>query len=229
MATLLLRLNAPLQSWGTRSLFDDRGTDYYPSKSGVIGLIAAALGRKRTESVEDLTELKFGVRIDNQGTIIEDFQITNMGEKLNCNLSKHKYLSDATFLIGLESEKEDLLENIRKAIDNPKFSLFLGRRACPPSFPINLGMRRECLYDALLYEPWLLPEWRKKKILRFKEKEYLRIITDADESSAIVNDVPISFSPLKREYGYRYIKERKGKIGYSKEKMEHDPMKELEE
>lgn len=229
MATLLLRLSAPLQSWGTGALFDDRGTDYYPSKSGVIGLIAAALGRKRGETLSDLALLKFGVRIDYPGTIINDFQTTDMGEKLSGNVSNRRYLSDATFLVGLESCDKKFLLQIKDAIEQPKFSLFLGRRSCPPSFPINLGIRNLKLYDALYNEKWLLPEWRQKKLLKKYKEGYLRIITDSDEISTIVNDVPISYSSLARQYGYRYIKEQKGKsIFLQEENTQHDPMKELE-
>ena len=78
MYTLLLRLSGPLQSWGSDSLYDNRGTDYFPTKSGVIGLIAAALGLKRGASLEELNSLQFGVRIDCQGEYIKDFQILNM-------------------------------------------------------------------------------------------------------------------------------------------------------
>ena len=66
--TLLLRLSAPLQSWGSGSFYDRRETDYMPTKSGIIGMLAAALGRKRNESLDDLAELNFGVRIDLPGT-----------------------------------------------------------------------------------------------------------------------------------------------------------------
>lgn len=47
MATLLLRLAAPLQSWGSDSKFETRKTDREPTKSGVVGLLAAALGLRR--------------------------------------------------------------------------------------------------------------------------------------------------------------------------------------
>ena len=47
MATLLLRLAAPLQSWGSDSKFETRKTDREPTKSGVVGLLAAALGLPR--------------------------------------------------------------------------------------------------------------------------------------------------------------------------------------
>ena len=47
MSTLLLALEGPLQSWGTSSRFSERGSGLEPSKSGVIGLLCAALGRRR--------------------------------------------------------------------------------------------------------------------------------------------------------------------------------------
>lgn len=58
MSTLLLRFAAPLQAWGTESKYDIRKTDREPSKSGIVGFLAAALGRKRDESVEDLNALR---------------------------------------------------------------------------------------------------------------------------------------------------------------------------
>jgi len=53
MATLLIPLVGPMQSWGTRSRFDHRDTEREPSKSGVIGLVCAAIGRDRNEPIDD--------------------------------------------------------------------------------------------------------------------------------------------------------------------------------
>ena len=72
MSTLLLRLAGPLQAWGYDSKFETRRTGREPSKSGVIGLLAAALGRKRDESIEDLRELRFGFRVDREGQLLHD-------------------------------------------------------------------------------------------------------------------------------------------------------------
>lgn len=70
MGTLLLKLAGPLQAWGVESKFDERRTLNFPTKSGVIGMVAAALGRSREESVEDLSKLKFGVRVDREGELL---------------------------------------------------------------------------------------------------------------------------------------------------------------
>ena len=229
MSTLLLRLGAPLQSWGSSSVYDRRETDDMPTKSGVIGLLAAAFGRKRGEPLDDLNDLKFGVRVDIPGIRMNDFQITDMGEKLNKNISNRVYLSDALFLVGLSTENESFLEEVNQAIQNPKFPLFLGRRSCPPTMPLNLGIREADLYEALCNEPWLAPEWRRKTLFRNMEEIQLRIVMDAAEDhGAIKKDVPVSFSPYKREYRYRYIREMKAKtIKKESAEVEHDPMKEL--
>lgn len=251
--TLLLRLSAPLQSWGSESVYDNRETDYMPTKSGVTGMLAAALGRKRGEPLDDLSRLRFGVRVDLQGTKLKDFQITHMGAKLNANLSNRAYLSDSIFLAGLECDEIKVLENLVCALSHPIYSLCLGRRSCPPTQPLILGIRSRDLYQALYEEEWLVPQWRRKSVFRFAEKFCLRIVLedirepeqkDAREpvhegsrvsvvkdarTLTLKKDVPLSFSPLKREYGYRYIKEMPGKMVYEKQVItmtEHDPLKE---
>ena len=75
MGTLLMRLAAPLQSWGAEAKFDWRKTNREPTKSGVIGLLAAALGRRRDDSLEDLNRLRFGVRVDQEGELLHDFHM----------------------------------------------------------------------------------------------------------------------------------------------------------
>ena len=64
MATLLLRLQGPMQAWGVQSRFGVRDTGREPSKSGLIGLLCAALGREREAPLDDLASLNMGVRID---------------------------------------------------------------------------------------------------------------------------------------------------------------------
>ena len=73
MTVLLLRLAGPLQSWGVKSRFTVRATELAPTKSGIIGMLAAAVGRRRTDPIEDLLSLRFGVRKDQPGRVIRDF------------------------------------------------------------------------------------------------------------------------------------------------------------
>ena len=218
-----------MQSWGSGSMFDTRETDDYPTKSGVIGMIASALGRKRDESLKDLTELRYGIRIDDKGERITDFQITDMGPKLKANLSFRSYLCDALFLAGLETENLDRLKEIEKALSNPAFPLYLGRRSCPVTLPVVIGIRNKYLYDALFDEGWLLSDWRRKQVI-YEGSRNLRIIMEDPESGTLKKDVTVSFSPFKRVYEYRGISEKNPKTVFISEnnyETDHDPMTEL--
>src|SRR5690606_2053751 len=125
VATLLLRLQGPMQSWGTTSRFDERDTQLEPSKSGVLGLICAALGRDRTKPVDDLAALRMGVRVDQEGVPMRDYQtatgVINAAGKVDKDrtvVSPRYYLADAVFLVGLEGERS-LRERIHESLRRP--------------------------------------------------------------------------------------------------------------
>ena len=67
MAVLLIRLAGPMQSWGDSSRFARRTTRREPTKSGVVGLLASALGRTREDPVEDLAQLELAIRVEQPG------------------------------------------------------------------------------------------------------------------------------------------------------------------
>ena len=85
MATLLLRLAAPLQAWGADSKFETRKTNREPTKSGVIGLLAAALGLRRDESeaLARLAQLRFGVRVEREGQLLVDYHTAKAQREKN--------------------------------------------------------------------------------------------------------------------------------------------------
>lgn len=230
MSTLLLRLAAPMQSWGVDSKFDIRRTSREPTKSGVVGLLAAALGRSREQPVDDLAALRFGVRTDQQGELLRDFHMA-AGEK--SYVTTRYYLADAVFLVGLESDDDALLHALDDAVRNPCFPLFLGRRSCPPEGRVSLGIRELPLQEALENEPWLACEWRRG----FMDGR-LVVTVDAERSTgaARMRDVPISFSQLHRQFGFRQASRsmtrdmNAGSAGAAEPTVypEHDPMEELE-
>lgn len=231
MNTLLLRLAAPLQSWGYESKFEIRRTGIEPTKSGVIGMVAAAMGRKRNESVDDLTCLMFGVRIDQPGKIIRDFHMVHKEDGKVSYVTTRYYLSDAVFLAGLTHEDSGFLKDIQWHLQHPAYPLFLGRRSCPPSQPVCIGIREKDLLTALKEEEWLAADWRKPWLTRNHQSE-LRILIDTDEHGGINEmrkDIPVSYNPYRREYRYRLIKDcgtiEKGSISGI---THHDPMRELE-
>ncbi len=204
MSTLLLRLAGPLQSWGSSSKYNVRTTERAPTKSGVIGLVASALGRGRDCELDDLTELAFGVRIDQEGVQMKDFHtahhITN--EKL-AFISDRMYLADALFLVGLEGEKAKL-EEIDAALKSPAYPLFLGRRSCPPAGQISLGIRDKSLFEALREEKWLAAQWYRGRAMPMVN---LEIICDSklESASVMIRDMPVSYSQERRKYAFRGV------------------------
>ena len=69
MKLLFLRLEGVMQSWGEHSKWDERDSALMPTKSGVIGLIACALGYRRGDPrIVDLShKLTMAVRADRPG------------------------------------------------------------------------------------------------------------------------------------------------------------------
>ena len=212
MSVLLLQLAGPLQSWGDSSRFVRRETRNEPTKSGVIGMLASAQGRNREDSIEDLLGLSFGVRIEQRGRIIRDLQTEkSMTRKRNSNrfdkempLTYRYYLSDARFLVALGAKRE-LLETLDQAIRTPKWPLFLGRRSCPPDYPLSLGIHDEYadVRQALDSEPWHAAKWYRR---RYRQPD-LEIVCDAmeGEDTSVQSDLPLSFSSTGRKYADRAV------------------------
>ncbi|MDR3209089.1 MAG: type I-E CRISPR-associated protein Cas5/CasD [Oscillospiraceae bacterium] len=243
MSTLLLRLAAPLQAWGL-SRFNSRTTEREPTKSGVIGLLAASLGIRRDEPLDELLPLKFAVRVDQPGTFLRDFQTAKATNEKNPTVTDRYYLQDAVFVAAVEGDGA-LLARLEAALLNPAFPLYLGRRACPPELPLVLGIRELTAEDALRAEPWLARAWYREK--HRGGAPSLEIIADAapGETEAVhdalrdavhdalrdtVRDTPISFAPTHRVYGFRYRRRERAAVvsGDSGTIAEHDPFAELE-
>lgn len=231
MSTLLLRLAAPMQAWDSDSRFETRRTGREPTKSGVIGLLATALGRRRDESVHDLCQLHFGVRVDQEGQLLRDYHTAR--SKKQTYVTNRYYLCDAVFLVGVESEDCAFLECLHQALQAPAFPLFLGRRSCPPSLPVTLGVRDASLLDALCQEPWLASPWMQH---RHRGQPQLRLVTDAcqtDGPVALQRDLPLSYHIQSRQYTYRALQEHPPvhlpgtTTPPELDKTSHDPMGEL--
>lgn len=149
MATLLLRLAAPLQAWGADSKFETRKTGREPTKSGVIGLLAAALGLRRDEheALLRLTGLRFGVRVEREGQLLVDYHTAKTQDEKTSYVTYRHYLQDAVFLAGIESEDAALLQQLQQALLHPAFPLYLGRRCCLLSAPDIICQRQHFQHD----------------------------------------------------------------------------------
>lgn len=150
---LVLHLAGPLQAWGVRGGFNDyRDTADHPTRSGVLGFLACALGRPRGSGPGNLAELDLAVRIDRPGAVMEDYHtIGGQSEqevvpsadgdrRKGAFITRRAYLADAAFTIALTGPAS-LLLTLEDALDHPVYTPYLGRRACPPEHPYNLGIQ----------------------------------------------------------------------------------------
>lgn len=212
MSTLLLRLVGPMQSWGTTSRFDERDTGKEPSKSGTVGLLAAALGidRENWDDLEPLTQLSMGVRHDRPGLLARDYQTAQdiiradgTMEKHNTAVTRRDYLADAAFLVGLEGDDRSLLERTDAALRDPVWPLALGRKSHVPSESIWIeeGLQDVPLRDLLTRWPWIA------YVRRWEEppKKLLLSLESPDGAGVLRMDQLLS-SFAERRFGARFVR-----------------------
>ncbi|WP_328965730.1 type I-E CRISPR-associated protein Cas5/CasD [Streptomyces virginiae] len=208
MSVLALRLAGPLQSWGASARFARRTTETAPTKSGVIGLLAAALGRDRSADLSDLAALRFAVRIDQPGTRLRDFQTAHHADTEKAMpVSDRFYLADAVFVAAVAGD-DDLICTLHAAVRAPVYLPYLGRRSCPPQGPVDLGMRETGdPIEALKAEEWQASEWYRKQ----RRRDPMVTLTILGERTAgsrlgdTLRDQPVSFDPRHRRYTLRSV------------------------
>ena len=214
--TLFLRLEGPLQSWGAQeSKFVIRRTTEAPTKSGIIGLLCAALGVGRTQATEELWleklgALHMGVRIDRPGIRWWDYHTVGAGMQMRiaegegktkpgAMLTRREYLCDASFLVALQGEP-DLIEKLHAAVQDPTWTLYLGRKCCPPSRPIVETEPQYCpdLLSALVSVPWrprLKGDELPKTVACLLDWIPTPEQPEAPDDAEVWYDVPLMFEP----------------------------------
>jgi len=187
MSTLLIPLVGPLQSWSVDARFGERLTLQEPSKSGVIGLLCAALGRDRKEPIDDLVSMPFGVRVDRPGVLLRDYhtalEVAAAGTtSRDTVLSNRWYLADAAFLVGFQGDAE-FLGRLHDALKHPVWPVFLGRKACLPALPLAMP-------DAVVNAP-LIDALRSASPLPSAElSQAFRLVIDDPKGPQIRPDQP---------------------------------------
>lgn len=216
MPTLLLRLAGPMQSWGTASRFDQRDTGKEPSKSGVIGLLAAAMGidRENWADLEPLTRLQMGVRHDRPGTHKQDYQTAGCASEdtiikadgkpsKDGVVSRRHYLADAAFLVGLEAGDRSLLVEAHAHLKSPVWLLSLGRKSYVASEPIWVeeGVQDAPLQEVLTRWPWIAARRRWEE----PPEELLVSWESLDGTGTLKMDQLLS-SFAQRRFGARFVR-----------------------
>ncbi len=160
---LILRLDGPMQAWGTHTFEDFRPSSLFPTRSGLLGLLGACLGIDRgdhTGLAQLAVSVEFTVRIDRgllrpdvekpiekSAVKLSDYHTILDARKVDGSTNKNpveshrEYLFDAAFTIAI-GEKENAtvtLEAIADALLHPCFTPVLGRRSCPIARPLFDG------------------------------------------------------------------------------------------
>lgn len=211
--TLVLVLRGPLQAWGVRSRYNRRTTQPQPTKSGVAGLLASALGYARSADLSEFQELRFGTRTDIPGTLAVDFQTAKtLGPKPSSMPLTHRHmLEDAVFLVGFEAPNREQLEKYFEAVKAPAFPLYLGRRAFPPAGPVHTEICEGSLENVLKAYPWQASDYQAKRLRNLQRDGSERIHLTFESrpgdptfaTAETVADNPVSFSMEHRQYDFR--------------------------
>lgn len=205
MSVLLLRLAGPMQSWGDSSRFTRRTTRREPTKSGIVGLIASALGRTREDPVDDLAQFELAVRVEQPGQLMRDFQTERPLQGKPMPLSNRYYLADACFLAALGGSDE-LLRRIEAALKLPRRPLYLGRRSCPADMPLCLGVNSDAddVRTVLAEASWAASEHYRA---RHSGVASLEVVADARDGEVCESwaDYPLTFSASGRRYACRPV------------------------
>ncbi|MBX6766723.1 MAG: type I-E CRISPR-associated protein Cas5/CasD [Actinomadura rubrobrunea] len=231
----LLHLSGPLQSWGERSRFNQRDTATAPTRSGLIGMIAAALGRRRHEPISDLKALRFIVRIDRPGMLLRDFHTVGGGMPRSLTVitaegkrraketatvtSDRYYLQDAAFTVAVTADDPDLLDRCAHAVRAPAWPLYLGRRSCPPDAPLLLDVLHGDPIAALIEFPIArqAPRSDDSVVVEFRSDTPFDAAAwpdgpDASETEQLYSeaqDEPVSYEPDNRRFQTRPVYRRR--------------------
>lgn len=215
-------LQSTMQSWGGASTPNpndgaSRGTEMFPTKSGVLGLIRSAMGIERgLPDVVDLPGTRMLIRSDNSGKLMRDYQVVRRAhhgyspgsgrQTLSNKQIPKDYLVDAAFLVLVGHEDEHVVKAIAEALQNPKWALFYGRKACVPALPVYLGvLSTETPRSVLKEMPILWGNPRHRSYVTSRDV----IIRDTDttdtEGVSIQQNEPIRYSLKRKQFSENYF------------------------
>ncbi|AEH61397.1 CRISPR-associated protein Cas5 family [Methanosalsum zhilinae DSM 4017] len=193
---LIFRIYAPIASWGDIAIGTHRPTFDHPSKSAIFGLLAAALGIDRDDDEAHLklnSSYNYGVLVNSHGNMLRDYHTSQVPGKskkthssrkeeletddnnLNTIISTRDYYSDCLYTIILSSKSEEPPYPFSMLIDklnNPSFNLYLGRKSCPLSLPldpkvVSASNMKEALLITDFRDRIFIPELNSSQNCRF--------------------------------------------------------------
>jgi CRISPR system Cascade subunit CasD len=222
-ASIALLLDAPMQSWGFASRFTRRTTALHPTRSGVLGMIAAAMGIDKYDESEPGRVARFSQltitvvslprqdhwnrariaqRLDDYHTVTGIRRASGKVEKDATVLTSRHYLMDARFGVLLEGDSS-FLEEIERALANPKWGIWFGRKCCLPASPVlasKVGERGDA-WKTLLQRAGY-PE--NRSIVHF---DHVIEVAAGESGAESMDDIPVGFGkPIGERHAPRWIR-----------------------
>ncbi len=199
-SVLALFLDAPLQSWGYQSRFDQRTSYAMPTRSGILGMAAAAMGldRNQPDLLKPFEELELMVLAFGPSLRLRDFHtvgggwdkktqalhmVNKPGKSPATVVTHREYLQNAKFGILLQGP-DTLVKDMAAAFINPVWGIWLGRKSCIPATPVHQGVFQS-LEKA---EAHLVDMAQREVTQRMKEVDCFGDGTDT------LADIPLDFS-----------------------------------
>lgn len=148
---LILKLQGVMQAWGEHTFEGLRPSANFPTRSAMVGLLAACLGidRKDRQQQQALAEsILYAVRQDETGRhvikmtdyhTVKDAREDYVGLKShNTIVTQREYLLDVLFTVALWNTDNAVytLDKLQEALLKPHYTPFLGRRSCPITRPL---------------------------------------------------------------------------------------------
>lgn len=231
MKHLALYLRAPMQSWGASSKFGDRGTLDAPTRSGLLGMLAAACGIDKNDETSDRAWLARAAKLSvtvlafRRGDRMTDYHTVGArydkddpwqrrmiptkpdGKPRGTDLTNRDYLMDSIFGAVLSGD-DALVDEMAAGLANPIWGVWFGRKSCIPTEPILAGVfdSMDAARDALAGRLRGSLERGGGKVAgsNSADVEFSVLEAAAGEDDEMLLDIPVSFE--KREFHARRIR-----------------------
>lgn len=239
MQALAFYIDAPLQSWGSASKFQYRETNRFPTKSAIVGLIAAALGvnkhgEEEATALAPIIDLKLTVvrlekkaksssRFTDFHTVGGGYDKKKLWEKMsipakangaspNTVLTYRSYLTDACFVALLEGDSV-ILTQVKTALENPRWGIWFGRKTCIPASPLSPLIKdsRDTVFKSLLHK--IFPDQSPADFDTFERQEEITENPEDVDELFYQSDQPIAFGkhhgPVPAAYRARGVRQHR--------------------
>lgn len=210
---LIFGLTASLGAMGELAGHERRGTLVWPARSAILGLLGAALGIRRDGDFSALDTLSMAVAVFDEGTVLRDYHTvetvpsasvkhTNSRPealvaargRTNTAITLRDYRCDSYYGVALWGGP---LEPLQRALAQPHFTLYLGRKSCPLSAPPGASVVNADSPDDA-FAQLVVPPWRRNA--------RASMVIEAADHGEEVHDLPLDRT--RWHFAPRYVTRR---------------------